>query len=124
MGYGALSELLVLIHFLFAVFVAVGGLLVSRSRMFAWAHLPALVWGIYLELSGAICPLTPIEIAWRELGRATGYEPGLIEDFILPVLYPEALTRSVQLALGATLVLFNALVYWRSFRLRKRSGTG
>ena len=59
--YGLLADLVVLVHLLFVVLVALGGLLVLRSRKFLWLHLPALLWGLAIEFIGFICPLTP----WR-----------------------------------------------------------
>jgi hypothetical protein len=45
-----------------------------------------------------------------------GYEGGFVEHYILPVLYPQALTRSVQLVLGLLVVLLNLFIYWRVLR--------
>ena len=45
-----------------------------------------------------------------------GYEGGVIEQYLLPVLYPGALTRRIQIALGAGVFLLNGFLYawvWR-----------
>jgi hypothetical protein len=123
MLYGFLSEILVFFHFCFAVFVALGGLLSFWWRLIIWLHLPALVWGAFIEFFGKICPLTPIENAWRAVGRAAGYEAGFVEQHLYPILYPSGLTRSIQLVLGALVVAVNTYVYWRLLRDRAKPAT-
>ena len=115
MSYGALADLIVAIHFAFMLFVGVGGLLVLRWRRVAWLHVPAAVWGIWIEFSGRICPLTPLENRYRELGGHAGYSGGFIEHYILPVLYPHGLTRSTQVVLGLAVAAFNVWLYIRAF---------
>ena len=88
-----------------------GGLLALRWRWVPWLHLPALGWGATVEFTGWICPLTPLENWLRAAGGEAGYAGGFIEHYLLPLLYPAALTRDTQLVLGAGLVGFNLLVY-------------
>jgi hypothetical protein len=120
--YGTLAEAVVAVHFAFVLFVLFGGLLVLRWRWVMWLHLPAAVWGALIEFAGWVCPLTPLEKWLRREGNLAGYEGGFIEHYILPVLYPQALTRNVQLALGTGVVLLNLLVYWRVLRRSGRAG--
>ncbi len=116
--YGALADAVVAVHFLFVLFVLFGGLLVLRWRWVRWPHLPAAAWGALIELAGWTCPLTPLEKWLRRQGSGAGYEGGFIEHYILPVLYPRALTRNTQLVLGLVVVLLNLFIYWRVFRRR------
>jgi hypothetical protein len=116
--YGALADAVVAVHFLFVLFVLFGGLLVLRWRWVRWLHLPAAAWGALIELAGWTCPLTPLEKWLRRQGSGAGYEGGFIEHYILPVLYPRALTRNTQLVLGLVVVLLNVFIYWRVFRRR------
>ncbi len=53
-----------------------------------------------IELSGYICPLTPLENRLRQLGGEAGYAGGFVEHYLLPVIYPLGLTREWQIALG------------------------
>jgi hypothetical protein len=85
-SYGALADLVVALHFGFVLFVVLGGLLVLRWRWVGLVHLPAAVWGAWIEFSGRICPLTPLENEYRRLGGEAGYTGGFIEHYILPVL--------------------------------------
>ena len=59
-------------HFAFIAFALLGSFLVLRWPKVIWLHLPALAWGAYIELSGNICPLTPLENHFRALaGEST-----------------------------------------------------
>lgn len=118
MPYRALADLVVGLHFLFVLFVVLGGLLLLRWPRVVWLHLPAAVWGTLIELQGWLCPLTPLEKWLRARAGEAGYPGGFIEHYILPVLYPAGLTRGVQLILGALVVGVNLAVYWFVFRRR------
>lgn len=102
-----------LVHLAFILFVLLGGLLVWRWPRLAWLHLPAVAWGALIEYFGWICPLTPLENYFRQAAGAQGYSGGFIEHYLLPVVYPEGLARSGQLALGLLVLFVNALVYTR-----------
>jgi hypothetical protein len=77
---------------------------------------PAAAWGIAIEFAGWICPLTPLENRLRELAGESTYHGDFIGRYLLPVIYPEGLTRETQIALGAAALAGNAIVYalvWR-----------
>jgi hypothetical protein len=112
------ADLVVVLHFAFVVFAALGGLLVLRWPRAAWVHLPAAAWGAYVELSGTVCPLTPLENWLREGGGLPTYEGGFIDRYLMPLLYPAGLTRDTQVWLGVALVGINVAAY--VFALRRR----
>lgn len=105
------ADVLVLIHLAFVAFVVLGGLLVAWRTSIAWLHLPAAAWGTWIELSGRICPLTPLENHFRRLAGQGGYPGGFVEHYLIPILYPAGLTPQSQGWLGALVVLVNLLVY-------------
>lgn len=111
MLYRAAADLVVLVHLAFVAFVVLGGLLVLRRPWVAWIHLPAALWGALIEFGGWICPLTPLEVALRRGAGEAGYAGGFIEHYVVALLYPEALSRELQVALGAAVVLINAWIY-------------
>ena len=119
MTYRFLAGSVVAFHLGFVLFVVLGGLLVLRWPRVAWAHLPAAVWGAFVEFSSTICPLTPLENRFRRLGGEAGYSGGFIEHYMLPVLYPAGLSPRVQVALGVCVVALNVGVYWAVWRRRK-----
>jgi len=118
MWYRALADLVVVVHLAFVGFVVFGGLLVLRRPRLAWVHLPAAVWGVMIEFAGWMCPLTPLENAFRLRGGESGYSGGFVEHYLLPVLYPSGLTRGVQLVLGSLVIAVNLLVYGALLRRR------
>ena len=61
MAYNLLADGVVLIHLAFVLFAVLGALLIIRWRKVLWLHLPAAVWAAWIEFSGKICPLTPLE---------------------------------------------------------------
>lgn len=116
MIYRALADLVALAHLGFIVFVVLGGLLALRWRRSWWFHIPAALWGVAIELGGWICPLTPLENSLRWAAGEAGYVGGFVEHYVLPVIYPGALTRETQIVLGLAVLAFNGLVYaivWR-----------
>jgi Protein of Unknown function (DUF2784) len=106
-----LADAVVLAHLAFVVFVVGGGFLTWRWRLAALVHLPALLWGTWIELSGRICPLTPLENHLRALAGEAGYSGGFVEHYVLPVLYPPGLTHHTQWVLAGVLLVFNAVAY-------------
>jgi hypothetical protein len=121
MLHRVLADAVVLLHLLFVVFAVAGGLLAFRWRWMPLAHLPALAWAAWVEFTGRICPLTPLENMLRAAGGQAGYSGGFVEHYLLPILYPEALTRETQWVLGTGLLALNGVVYGLLvWRLRRR----
>lgn len=119
MAWRLLADAVLVFHLAFIAFAVAGGLLAFRRPRIAWLHLPVLGWAALVEFTGWICPLTPLENRLRALGGAAGYEGGFIEHYLLPLIYPAALTRELQWTLGAGLVAFNAVVYFLLWRRRR-----
>ena len=111
MIYRALADLVLVVHLTFVLFVVLGGLLVLRWPRAAWLHIPAAIWGVLIEYTGWICPLTPLENSFRTRGGEMGYSGGFIEHYIQPVLYPAGLTRGTQIVLGSFVLLLNLGAY-------------
>ncbi len=116
--YGLLADAVLIIHLGFVLFVLLGGLLILKWRWMAWAHVPAVAWGVAIEFGGWICPLTPLENHLRERAGEAAHSGDFIARYLLPVLYPEGLTREAQVALGLAALLFNAAIY--AFVVRPR----
>jgi hypothetical protein len=101
----------VVVHLAFVVFVICGGLLVIRWPRVAWVHLPSALWGAWIEFAGWICPLTPLENWLRARAGSSTYASSFTEHYLLPVLYPAALTREIQWGLGVLVILVNVVMY-------------
>jgi Protein of Unknown function (DUF2784) len=119
--YPIFADLVVWIHFAFVVFVVLGGVLVMRWPRLIWVHLPAVMWGVIIELCGWICPLTPLENWLRRKGGGENDHSDFVAHYLLPMLYPQGLTRKSQITLGALVVVVNVAIYGWIFRSRKSS---
>jgi len=114
-----LADLLVAVHFCFILFVIFGGLFVLKWPKLIWLHLPAATWGALIEFAGWICPLTVYENRLR--AAHGGYASGFIEHYLMPIIYPSALTREIQILLGAGVVLLNMAVYGMVYARHRRA---
>ena len=116
------ADAVVALHLAFVAFACLGGLFAWRRLRYAWVHLPALAWAAWIELSGTICPLTPLENALRRRAGDAGYAGGFVEHYLLPVLYPAGLTPQIQSWIGIGLIGLNVAIYavalarWRARR--------
>jgi len=119
-----LADALVVVHLAFIAFVLAGGFLAARSRGWALLHLPAMAWAAWTEFTATLCPLTPWENSLRVAAGDAGYAGGFVEHYVIPLVYPDALTARAQVGLGIVVVALNAAVYafvWRKWR-RARTG--
>ena len=121
-GFALLAALTVVVHVLFVLFAAAGGLLVVRWPRVAWVHLPAAAWAVFVELSGRICPLTPLENELRGRAGLQPYSGDFVASYVFPVLYPEGLTRDIQVWIGLGVLVVNAAAYAWVIRVRRRRG--
>jgi hypothetical protein len=119
--FALLAALIVVAHLAFVVFAVLGGLLALRWPRFAWLHLPAVAWAAYIEVTGGVCPLTPLENQWRARAGLNAYSSDFIAQYVFPALYPEGLTLEAQFVLGVLVVAVNLGIYtWGLSTLGKR----
>lgn len=114
------ADAVLVLHLAFILFVVLGGALALRWRWMPLAHLPAAAWGVFIELSGGICPLTPLENRLRLLAGQSGYADSFIEHYLLALIYPAALTRELQFVLAALVVVVNLAIYGMLVVRRRR----
>jgi len=127
MPYGILADIVVWVHLAFVIFVVGGAGLVVRRRRMLWLHLPAVFWVIWIEFSGKLCPLTPLENWLRIRAGQGGYRGGFVEYYLMPVLYPVGLTHNIQVLMGLLVIIINLALYgliisqfWRRKRNERR----
>jgi hypothetical protein len=116
-----LATLVVVVHILFVAFATLGGLLALRWPAIAWVHVPCAAWAAFVEFSGRVCPLTPLENTLRRRAGLEDYSGDFVANYIFPVLYPEGLTRDAQTAIGAFVVALNVFAYGWVIRRHRRS---
>jgi hypothetical protein len=63
--------------------------------------------------------LTPLENHFRERAGAGAYGGDFIAQYLMPVIYPEGLTREAQVVLGLAALAFNLATY--ALVLRRRT---
>jgi hypothetical protein len=114
------ADTLTVMHTVFVAFVVLGGLLALRWPRVAWLHGPAALWGVLVEWAGWVCPLTPLENWLRLKGQGQGYGGGFVEHYLVPVLYPAALSTGIQFVLGALVIAVNVLIYGYVIQARRR----
>jgi len=124
MNQRLLADAVVAVHLGFIVFVIGGGLLMLWRRWWAVLHLPAVAWGAWTEFTGTLCPLTPWEQSLRRQAGEAGYAGGFVEHYLVPLIYPAALTPRLQIALGAFVLLLNAAIYVGVWRRRRHDRGG
>lgn len=111
MMYPILANSVLIVHLVFILFVIFGGFFVIYRKWIACLHIPAVFWAVLIEFNGWICPLTPLENHFRILAGQIGYSQGFIQHYLLEIIYPQGLTREIQLILGAGVLIINLFFY-------------
>ena len=115
MRYLVLAKVVAALHFTYAVFAALGGLLVSRFSLLIWLHLPALFWALGTLALDWGCPVTPLEKSLLQRAGAVSYDEGFVQHYILRTHYSRSGARRIHTLLAVVLLLFNVVVYQRIF---------
>ena len=118
--YSILADIVVCIHFAFVFFVIFGGFIYFLWRNCPYLHIPAVFGGFWIELSGSICPLTPLENWLSELGGGESYRSNFIQEYIIQFLYPTGLDQNLKYYLAAGLIVINLIIYIHIIRKRGR----
>ena len=118
--YVHLQILTLITHLIFILFVIFGGLLFFIFSKIIYIHLPALLWGIYIELTNSVCPLTYLENWFLYKGELTTYSNDFISNYLFPIIYLEGLTIEIQMYLGTSLIVINILIYGLIYKNFKR----
>ena len=106
-----IADILVIIHFTFIVFVVFGGFLVLKNSWVSILHIPSVLWAALLEIKGWLCPLTPLEHYFRQLSGSNDYTGGFIDHYLVALIYPDGLTREMQITLGFVVLGINLVIY-------------
>ena len=105
------AGIILIIHFLFILFVLFGALLFFVAKKMVFIHIPAIIWGSYIELTHSICPLTYLENWFLHKANLTTYSEGFIQNYLVPIVYPMNLTKDLQIFLGIGLIVINIVIY-------------
>ena len=119
--YEIAANLILIVHFIFILFVIFGALLFFASTKIIFIHIPAFIWGSYIELTNSICPLTYLENWLLQKANLTTYSEGFIQNYLVPIVYPLNLTKDIQIYLGITLIVINIVIYAFIFNKLKKN---
>jgi hypothetical protein len=114
-----LADLVLLVHALFVLFVLLGGFVVLLRPRLAVYHLPAVVWGVVIEVGGCVCPLTYLENHFRRLAGESGYGGTFVGNCLERILYPLDLSKQFQVLLGLLILFINLTIYLHIWRKRR-----
>ena len=109
--YELAADLTLIVHFAFIIFVVFGALLFFVSTKIIYVHVPALIWGIYIELTHSVCPLTYLENWFLQKANLTTYSEGFIQNYLVPIVYPKHLTDNLQIHFAIVLIVANMIMY-------------
>ena len=119
--YELAADLTLIIHFAFILFVIFGALLFFITTKIIYIHIPAFIWGSYIELTNSICPLTYLENWFLHKANLTTYSEGFIQNYIVPIVYPINLTKDLQIYIGIALIVINIVIYVFIFSKLKKN---
>ena len=109
--YEFLATLTLIIHFLFIIFVIFGGLLFFIKPWTLYFHVPAFLYGVYIEFTQSVCPLTYLENYLLTKANLATYSTTFIQNYLYAIIYPVNLTKDLQISLAISLIVLNAVIY-------------
>ena len=109
--YELAADFTLIVHFAFIIFVLFGALLFFVSTKIIYVHLPALFWGIYIELTHSICPLTYLENWFLQKADLKTYSEGFIQNYLVSIVYPKNLTEDLRIYFAIAIVVINSIIY-------------
>ncbi|MGQ0574541.1 MAG: DUF2784 domain-containing protein [Pseudonocardia sp.] len=115
MTYRWLADAVMLLHFAFLVYVALGGFLAWWRPHLLVPHAVAALWGALTVTVGLACPLTAWEDRFRRLAGEQGLPRGFIDTYLTGVVYPERHLLAAQLLVAALVV-----VSWSGVLIRRQ----
>ena len=109
--YEMFANITLILHFVFILFIIFGGLFFFIFSKIIYIHLPALLWGIYVELSNSMCPLTYLENWFLNKAGIKTYSNDFIANYFFPIIYPNDLTFDTRIYIGLILIIINVFIY-------------
>ena len=119
--FRVLTELTVLAHLLFILFVIGGGFVARRRWWLTMVHLGAVLWAVYAEIaSGVVCPLTSLENYFALRAGLATYKADFITRYLVPVIYQDGLAPTLQYVLVVLVVVITVIAYATKPRKKSR----
>ena len=111
MIYGLLTDLIVILHFLWILFLVFGFIFVLSGSKIFWLHLGGLIFSLLMNLFGWYCPLTYAEnYLYRLHASRLAYGSSFIIHYLEPIIYPDLPERTIRLG-EIAFVCLNLVAY-------------
>ena len=115
-----LADGVVFIHFLWILFLILGGIPGVRYNAVKKLHLAGLGFAVLVQVLGVYCPLTYLEVWLRmRCDPQSAYSGSFISHYIERIVYWEV-SRSALFTATALLVVFNLAMYWKKGTGKRR----
>ncbi len=113
MFYKILADITVLIHFLWIIFLFLGGIWGRRSGLVKIFHLSGLAFALIIQTFDWYCPLTYLEV-WLRAKHSPDltYAGSFIINYVERIVYIE-ISHSIILIVTLLLVALNLWIYIR-----------
>lgn len=108
-----LAAAVAVLHAAAVLFMLTGALLGLRWPRLLLAHAPVALAILAVNVAGADCPLTDLELALRDAGGAAPYPGGFLDHYLFGPLGLDAEAPGTQLGVYATAFGLNAVGYGR-----------
>jgi hypothetical protein len=110
--YRVFTELTVVTHMAFILFVVLGAFLARHRPWLMVLHLGALAWAVFAELSpGIVCPLTSLENFFAQKAGIATYDSDFVTRYLVPVIYQDGVSPLCQILLVVAVLALNAFAY-------------
>jgi hypothetical protein len=122
MPYRIFADIVVLIHFLWIIFLFLGGLWGRRNKVVKIFHIFGLIFALIIQIFNWYCPLTYLEVWLRSKHDLTlTYTGSFIIHYVEGIVYIE-LSRHLILILTLFLCVFNAWFYFKKKKFSSKRG--
>jgi hypothetical protein len=106
-----LADAVALVHGAAVLLMLVGALLALRRRWVLYVHAPVSLAILAVNLAGAPCPLTELELALRARAGEPGYTGGFLGHYVVQPLGSEIHGTGVQIGIYTIALLPNVVGY-------------
>lgn len=121
---GLLASGVAALHGLAVLFMLTGSLLALRWPRLVLLHVPVALAILAVNLAGADCPLTDLELALRDRAGMPAYEGGFLGHYLFAPLGLDVRDDGVQLGTYAVALGLNAVGYGLLLSRRSAPGPG
>jgi hypothetical protein len=94
--WGALADVVMVVHGALLLFFVVGAFLAWRWPKLIWVHLGIVVWNLVIVLVDFGCPVTTTEKFFRRQGAESVYTGGYIQHYLNGRLWPDGASPIVE----------------------------